>query len=277
MHEDSLEKTDEANLALDYQHSFEVLAKAVAGFASVVEQLLTAAVKSTEQWSGTINSLAEIDWQKVSQRLEDLPAHSKECMRTALSKGWFFGWHDDLQTVYTLIDTLLSVPAEQVDEVMIAFYRPRIGEYTDRLVGHHPTRSAPILAARNAHLMMSEEGYLLSIPVFIAQADGMLAQTFGMENALKKIGKIVKQRFADDPEKLDLLQPLLELESSKFMMSSGKRPEDFEGLNRHQVLHGEVSDYGTEVNSLKAFSFLVFVGLHLPVTAPDLAKPSTPF
>ncbi len=87
MNEDSLEKTDEANVALDYQHSFEVLAKAVAGFASVVEQLLTAAVKSTEQWSGTINSLAEIDWQKVSQRLEDLPAHSKECMRTALSKG----------------------------------------------------------------------------------------------------------------------------------------------------------------------------------------------
>ena len=29
-------------------------------------------------------------------------------------------------------------------------------------------------------------------------------------------------------------------------------------------MHGERSDYGTEINSLKAFSFLVFAGLHMP-------------
>ncbi|MNN81905.1 hypothetical protein D3C81_1987790 [compost metagenome] len=35
-------------------------------------------------------------------------------------------------------------------------------------------------------------------------------------------------------------------------------------MNRHQVMHGEVSDYGTEINSVKAFSFLLFVALHVP-------------
>jgi hypothetical protein len=29
-------------------------------------------------------------------------------------------------------------------------------------------------------------------------------------------------------------------------------------------MHGEFSVYGTEINSLKAFSFLVCVGAHLP-------------
>ena len=43
--------------------------------------------------------------------------------------------------------------------------------------------------------------------------------------------------------------------------ASGK---SFTALNRHQVMHGERSDYGTEINSLKAFSFSVFAGLHIP-------------
>jgi len=37
----------------------------------------------------------------------------------------------------------------------------------------------------------------------------------------------------------------------------------FTALNRHQVMHGESWDYGSEINSLKAFSFLAFVGTHL--------------
>jgi hypothetical protein len=41
--------------------------------------------------------------------------------------------------------------------------------------------------------------------------------------------------------------------------------KSFTALNRHQVMHGERSEYGTEINSLKAFLFLVFAGLHIPV------------
>lgn len=34
---------------------------------------------------------------------------------------------------------------------------------------------------------------------------------------------------------------------------------NFDGLNRHQVLHRESVDYGTEINSLKAISLLNYV------------------
>lgn len=61
------------------------------------------------------------------------------------------------------------------------------------------------------------------------------------------------------------------LGDSDFMKSTVKRQiavqqsgRSFTALNRHQVMHDESSDYGTEINSLKAFSLLVFVGLHLP-------------
>ena len=48
----------------------------------------------------------------------------------------------------------------------------------------------------------------------------------------------------------------------------------FDALNRHQVMHGEVSDYGTEINSVKAFSFLLFVALHVPGILAEAEKRS---
>lgn len=41
--------------------------------------------------------------------------------------------------------------------------------------------------------------------------------------------------------------------------SEHERGEIFNELNRHQLLHGEVVDYGTEINSLKSISLLNYV------------------
>ena len=46
-------------------------------------------------------------------------------------------------------------------------------------------------------------------------------------------------------------------------LSSKRRPEGFKEFNRHQVLHGEVTDYGTEENSLKAVAFLNYCASRL--------------
>ena len=54
-------------------------------------------------------------------------------------------------------------------------------------------------------------------------------------------------------------------------MSRGKRaqqPDGFSELNRHQVLHGEVTEYGTEQNSLKAISLLNYCAFVLPEPEP---------
>ncbi len=41
--------------------------------------------------------------------------------------------------------------------------------------------------------------------------------------------------------------------------SAYEREAGFNQLNRHQVVHGESLDYGTETNSLKAISFLFYI------------------
>ena len=41
--------------------------------------------------------------------------------------------------------------------------------------------------------------------------------------------------------------------------SKNERNDAFNELNRHQVMHGESLDYGTEINSLKSISLLNYV------------------
>jgi hypothetical protein len=92
--------------------------------------------------------------------------------------------------------------------------------------------------------------------------------------------KALREKLAADQKSLDLLHPILMLHETDFMKSAEARQlaaqasgESFTALNRHQVMHGESSDYGTEINSLKAFSFLVCVGAHLPAVLDRMAEP----
>jgi hypothetical protein len=217
-------------------------------------------------------ALAQIDWAAVKQRLDELPKKSKDAMRLALAEGWFFGWHDGLQSLMELVESLETTQSSTVDDIMVAYYRTNLQPFADEITSEYPNRAAAIKAAVNAHMSLTEQGYFLSIPVFIAQADGLLAEITGVESPMTKAAKVFREKYADDLELLDLLYPFLELQGSGFMMSAKARQDaaqatgkSFSALNRHQVMHGERSDYGTEINSLKAFSFLVFAGLHIPV------------
>jgi hypothetical protein len=227
-------------------------------------------------------ALAKIDWAVAAQRLDELPKKSKDAMRLALAEGWFFGWHDGLKSLMKLVESLVTTPATTVDDVMVDYYRTNLQPFTNELISKYPNRAAAIKAAVDAHTSIPHDGYFLSIPVFIAQGDGLLAEITGLKFPVKQGAQLFRDKYSNDPETLDLLYPFLELKGSKFMMS-GKAREDaarasgksFTALNRHEVMHGERLDYGTEINSLKAFSFLVFAGLHIPaVLGRDTARDS---
>jgi hypothetical protein len=210
------------------------------------------------------------------QRLGELPRKSKDAMRLALAEGWFFGWHDGLQSLVELVESFEATQSSSVDDIMVAYYRTNLQSFSDEITSQYPNRAAPIKAAVNAHVSLAEQGYFLSIPVFIAQADGLLAEIMGVESPMTKAAaKEFREKHADDQELMDLMYPYLELQGSGFMMSAKARQDatqatgkSFTALNRHQVMHGERSDYGTEINSLKAFSFLVFAALHVPAGLP---------
>jgi hypothetical protein len=72
---------------------------------------------------------------------------------------------------------------------MVTYYHTNLQPFSDELTSEYPKRAAAIKAAVNAHVSLAEHGYFLSIPVFIAQADGLLAEITGVESAMTKAAK----------------------------------------------------------------------------------------
>ena len=262
-----------------FLQGLEAYAPVVLGWLKVAEAVGQQLRTMTENAMPSLVALAQIDWAAIKRRLDELPEKSKAAMILASSKGWFFGWNDGLQSLMELVERLEVTQPTDIDEVMAQYYRINLQPFADELASKYPDRAPAIKATVNAHVSLGCEGFFLSIPVFIAQADGLLTEITKVKSAMMKDGKgqelqaskALREKLAADQKSLDLLHPILMLHESDFMMSAGARQlaaqasgESFTALNRHQVMHGESSDYGTELNSLKAFSFLVCVGAHLP-------------
>ncbi|CAE6855370.1 hypothetical protein R75461_07680 [Paraburkholderia nemoris] len=222
---------------------------------------------------GPLVALSKIDWDDVKRRLDSLPEKSKSAMILAASRGWFFGWNDSLEGVLTLVEKLDVADSNDVDDILVEYHRQNFESSVRDLIERHPKRAAVITAAVQAHNTSTTDGYFLSIPIFIAQADGLLSEISDLQSPLSAKGlKALRASLEDDLESANLLYPLLILGELDFLKGAAERKsaaeasgQAFTALNRHQVMHGESWDYGSEINSLKAFSFLLFVGVHLPL------------
>lgn len=191
----------------------------------------------------------------ISQKMDKF---RMEAINLALMKGWFLCAYDGFHSINGLIDRLAEAGEADIDVLMLDYYRSSFPWFSEELLTHYPDRKAPIEAAVRAH---RQGEFHLSIPVFLAQADGI-------QESLNKTQ--IKKKFEDSPRELAYLTPWFDLKNSVLTKNEGERKKyeentgnAFNFLNRHQIMHGEVFDYGTEVNSLKAFSFLVFAGLHI--------------
>ncbi len=158
---------------------------------------------------------AQTDWAAIRRRLDELPDKSKEAMGLALSKGWFFGWLGELHNLMKIIEKLVVTQPNDTDLVMAEYYRGNFQPFADELVRKHPGRARAISAAVNAHLLASCEGYILCIPVFIAQADGILTEITKVKSALMRDHKrqdlqavvALRDKLMMDQESLDFTAP----------------------------------------------------------------------
>lgn len=149
-----------------------------------------------------------------------------------------------------------------VDDMLCDYFSDCSGQIEQELVERFPRREAPILAAFRAHRAGE---FFLSVPVLLAQADGICAELTDVSLYAKSRGDsspktraFVESIDADSFIKA-LLVPLAE--ELPISASASQRGPDWDKLNRHQVQHGESVDYGTRTNSLKSISLIYFIAL----------------
>lgn len=224
------------------------------------------------RFSEVVSSLHAIGPELVSalhQAFQNLPERTKQSLLALGESGWYLDPKMPAFSIYSLEESLRSDSTESVNDVLVRYFRHRLPDIRSSLTGTFPHRTKVLDAAFEAHLRGE---YDLAIPVFLAQADGIARELRAVEifsgraSGDSVTAESYVSSFAADAIWAAYLAPL----GTRLPLSVSKkqRPLGFSGLNRHAVLHGESWDYGTEVNSLKAVSFLNYVAYILQHEEP---------
>lgn len=201
------------------------------------------------------------------QELVPLPVEVKENLLALSEAGWYFDNEMPFEDVMYFKEELVLSEPGQIDADLIAYFREALDRIEATLIRHHPDRTPFIRDAFEAHRAGK---FTLSVPVLLAQADGICldlsgAALFGGNGPFQVARRL-------EPEALEraYLEPLLR--GGPMTESKVRRRMRQSHLNRHAVLHGESIDYNTEVVSLRAISFLNFVS-HALRSATEAVEP----
>lgn len=208
----------------------------------------------------------EAHQKEMAKRMEYFLKHAPQAVRDLALYGWYSVFSLSPRDTIELAELLKVKKIIDVDQYFVESLKTELTRIEEKLVQNFPQRKKPIEAAFRAH---HQKEYYLSIPVFLAQADGICCDLTGIgvyekSNKKLKIGKYVENQIRSK----DLMEILGEAIKTEGMINF---PEDerkkFPGrINRHEILHGESFDYGTETNSFKAISFIDYVGTFLEKT-----------
>jgi len=173
-------------------------------------------------------------------------------------KGWYISLDMPLSSLVKIVSENSESDKDDLDEIMSEYFREHSQSIIDNIALNFPNRGKVIRSAFKAH---NNGDYDLSIPVFLAQADGICYEIIGIQLYGRKKGKPKTEKYVEKLSADTFMTALLEPFRTPLPISASKcdRNEINDYLNRHAVLHGEYSDYGIEINSLKSMSLLNYI------------------
>ncbi|GIV65173.1 MAG TPA: hypothetical protein DCE76_07100 [Anaerolineaceae bacterium] len=189
-----------------------------------------------------------------------LPEHTQVALLTLGNHGWFFDLEMPLPFLWELENALNEGDTTEAETALVDYFRENLQSIENRFTAKFPHRAKIINSAFNAH---KRGEYELSIPIFLAQTDGVCYEVINQYLFMRVRGEkkpstaIYVDSIASDTFRHALLSPLSQ--PLPISASKNERDKSFNELNRHQVMHGESLDYGTEINGLKSVSLLNYV------------------
>ena len=214
---------------------------------------------SSQLWkrliAGVAEALQESDrkWRStVSTIVTELPSQLQEPVVRLAQHGWFMDPRMGIFTVRAVVQALDGISNAETITHIEDFFEERTTAIERSLANNYPERKHILRDAFEAHSLGK---FNLSVPVLLIQADGLFDSALFMgkkrESAAKEFGsasRTFRQAFFD-----------LFNQSMPLWQNENQRGRTFEALNRHQVLHGESTNFGTKRNSLQCISLLSFL------------------
>lgn len=241
----SLQVIDSVRLPQVAVPDFSPIARQAADFQKAVQEFVTPAFSA------------------FCKSFDELPARTQEALLLLGRHGWYLDPEIQAQALWELKGALADGNVAEAEDALVEYFESRVSEIEEFISTKFPHRAHLIQLAFKAHRRTE---YALSIPVFLAQVDGICKETVDQYLFIRKDRKprtaVYVAQLAADTYMAALLSPLAA--TLPIGATEKERPEGLAALNRHMVLHGESLDYGSKVNSLKTISLLNYVAYVLP-------------
>ncbi len=197
-------------------------------------------------------------FEQLQKSFRELPPRTQEALRLLGAHGWYLDLDMPIPSLWEFRTTLAEGDAMEAEKALVEYFENRVDDIEKSIISRFPHRKGLVSAAFNAH---RRGDYVLSIPVLLAQTDGICKEVvkqyfFSKHNGKPKTAHFVEE-VASDTLRAALLSPLAE--PLPIAASERERTASWSELNRHMVLHGESLDYGNKVNGLKAISLINYV------------------
>lgn len=225
--------------------------------------------KQAADFQRTIQESISPVFEQLQRSFRDLPPRTQEALLLLGEHGWFMDSEMAFPALWDLKEALSAGSVQDAENALVEYFEGKLQEIEESITKRFPHRERLLKAALNAH---RRQEYELSIPVLLAQTDGICKEVAGQYLFMKRNNKprtaIYVEQLASDAFTAALLSPLTEV--LPIGASEDQRPEGFSALNRHMVIHGESLDFGTKINSLKAISLVNYVA---DVLTPEKESP----
>lgn len=222
--------------------------------------------KQVEQYQKSLSGIISPAFEELQRSFRELPPKIQEALLLLAQHGLYLDFNMPLTNLWDIKKAISSGEINEVEEALVEYFESQLEEIEKSLSGQFPHRSHIISSAIKAH---RNGEYFLSIPVLLAQTDGICKEVVDQYLFMKKDRKprtaIYVEQVAADTYKAVLLSPLAA--TTPISASEHERDEGGNLLNRHMVLHGESLDYGSKVYSLKAISLVNYVSQALGADA----------
>ena len=196
--------------------------------------------------------------KKLSERLikADLKfseIYSKGAVKLA-EYGWYIGGSMTISKALDAIGFIKTDDKDKIDEIFINYYSKNLNKLLKKIIEKYNERSKILTEAIKCH---NSKLYFASTSLFLSQADGICnGELFKTRRSKSAIKEFIRENSDQNEISSTLNAILAENAIDVYHPNKIKYKSD---LNRHGVMHGYDFDFGTETNSLKAFSILCYI------------------
>jgi len=225
----------------------DVVSSAVKAWQRALMPILNRAAEEQARVGAAVSDLME----GLRPLFADLPEHTRRQFLNFSANGW----HPDIEMPYAWLAQIADRFEREdpsADDLCVQYFESEAQRIEARLLSRWPKRTLALSEGFSAH---HEGRHYLSIPVFLAQADGIAREG--------RIGRAYNPKWRSRPDSpppsiAEAVQLPMRVETP--LNQPERRRQGRDALNRHAVMHGDPPlDYGTRRNSLQALSYLNYV------------------